>query len=326
MAERSFGWQTNGTGDGPSAGYTMARWYDFIRKLFASATATDNEGVIFGVGSVLAVSGAASPLSIATGAAILAGLFYENTTVATKTVTTPVVGTTGGIVKLQSDYAAQTIRIVVAMSADGTPDIPTLTQTIGTTYEIPLASFTITTGGVITLTDARIYAHFRTPVSTGMIETAAVIAGKLASDAVTTVKILDANVTTAKLAADSVDDTKVGNRVPQFYRRQGGSATDWDTAGITDRTPGAVRMQAGSYDCGNLTGPSNNLFTITFPTAFSYAPLVFLSMYNQAGQQFLNYAVPNAYAIEANQFNFNVAIPASGVDGYYIHWMAVGPE
>jgi hypothetical protein len=79
-----------------------------------------------------------------------------------------------------------------------------VTQSAGTTWEITIATLTITTGGVITLTDARVYCHINAKVASAAIDDSAVTAAKLATDAVTTVKITDANVTAAKLAANSV--------------------------------------------------------------------------------------------------------------------------
>jgi len=49
----------------------------------------------------------------------------------------------------------------------------------------------------------------------------------LADEAVETAKIASLAVTAAKIAGDSVDDTRVGNRVPALSQRQGGSPTIW---------------------------------------------------------------------------------------------------
>jgi hypothetical protein len=105
----------------------------------------------------LAVSGAASPVSVATGAALVYGLPYENTAIVTQAIATPSVGTTGHRIALRASWAAQTVRVVDIASADGTAAIPALVQSPGVTYDIPLATLTITTGGVITVTDARVF-------------------------------------------------------------------------------------------------------------------------------------------------------------------------
>ena len=63
---------------------------------------------------------------------------------------------------LRADWAAQTVRAVVVKNTDGASAAPALTQTPLTTYDIPLATGTITTGGAISLTDAREFVHMPT--------------------------------------------------------------------------------------------------------------------------------------------------------------------
>ena len=75
---------------------------------------------------------------------------------------------------------------------------------------------------------------------------------------------------TAAIADDAVDDTKVGNRVLQLYRRQGGHSDRWDSAGTTDYTPTTVRMQCG---CINKTITPGVITNLTFPIAFSHDPV-----------------------------------------------------
>lgn len=142
MAESSRFFNSNGVGDGGASGYTRAQIASWMKAVFGA-------GILKGIGSELVVSGTASPLSVATGAAIVDGLFYENSAALNKTVTTPSEGTTGGRIVLRADWAAQTVRAVVVLNTDGVADPPALTQTSGTTYEINLATFTITTGGEI---------------------------------------------------------------------------------------------------------------------------------------------------------------------------------
>jgi hypothetical protein len=315
MAERSQFWTTNNTGHGPSSGYASDRWRDMLRKLLQSDRVATGS-VLFGVDNQLAVTGAASPLSINTGAALAYGFFYENDAAKALAITTPVVGTTGGRVILRADFAAQTVTAIVNRNTDGVAAIPVLVQTPGTTYDVPIATFTITTGGVVTLIDTREYAKFSARVYGSQLDTSAADAStlevsggalrvkdagitpaKLAAavagngliggagaalevnpDGVTleisgdAVRIKDLGVSLAKLAADSVDDTKAGNRIPQFYRRQGGNASDWSITGTTTYTPTSVRMQGGS-GVTNASGAA----TITFPVAFSQKPICFVS-------------------------------------------------
>jgi hypothetical protein len=135
---------------------------------------------------------------------------------------------------------------------------------------------------------------------------AAIPAGGLADGAVNT---------TAKLANDIVDDTKAGDRVPQFYRRQGGSATDWNTDGATNYTPGAVRMQAGIITCN-----ANGNTVITFPVAFSAKPLVLWGWTFGGTPSWLSVAaLPTA-----SGFTINNSSPSIATNGVW--WVAIGPE
>jgi hypothetical protein len=109
--------------------------------------------------------------------------------------------------------------------------------------------------------------------TTGLMHLGSDIWQQIPSYQATTEDIEDLAVTAAKIANNAVDDTKAGNRVPQVYRRQGGDANDWAYVGDTDYTPGAVRIQCGY----NATAGSASK-VINFPVAFSYDPLVFVTV------------------------------------------------
>jgi len=138
-----------------------------------------------------------------------------------------------------------------------------------------------------------------------------VIAGKIADGAVDI---------TASLANDIVDDTKVGDRVPQFYRRQGGHATDWSVQGTTTYTPGSVRMQGGTI---RWTGAAAAFGTIdvTFPTAFSDAPLIYATGFVNAPVVVTSIG---SYATYVSLYWKNPT-PADHTT-IVIHWLAIGPE
>lgn len=345
MAEKSFPWTGNGTGDGTSGGYTALEWSEIWRKAFLGGGEA-SQGVCKGVDNELACTGTATPIAVNTGAAFVYGKFYHNTASVNLSVTTPVVGTTGGHVILRLDWTAQTVRLVAVRNTDGVNSTPSLTQSLSTQWEIRLATFTITTGGVIALTDARAYVHMAQRVATANIDDSAVTTVKIADANVTTAKLAssavdenkiatsvagsglaggagsalsvnvdastieinadtlrvkDAGISTAKLATDSVDDTIVGNRVPQFRRRQGGDVSDWRTVGTTTYTPTAVRMQAGAIQwTGSLA--SSGTQAVTFPEAFSNAPL--------------------AWAI-ATSNDINVAISSPSTTGFTISWKSI---
>lgn len=129
-----------------------------------------------------------------------------------------------------------------------------------------------------------------------------------------------AQVATAQIANDAVDDTKAGARVAQFYRRQGGSATIWSSGGSTDYVPTAVRMQGGSYAWSGSAAASGS-FTVTFPVAFSYTPLLYLTFIYKTVHAFL--AVVN---MSATQFDIIWETESGTVTEVDMFWLAIGPE
>lgn len=298
MAQQSMPWTTNGTGDGPGSGYSQSRWYAFFKKLFTTDQEA-SEGVILGEDSELAVSGTSSPLTVASGSAIVHGFFYENTSSTTVSVTNPS-ATTGGHVVLEADWTAQTVRVAAYKNTDGVTSAPALTQTAGTKWQIRLATFTITSAGVITVTDARSYCHFGTKVNTAMID--------------------DSAVTTAKINNDAITAGKLGAGVMALMDRQGSNANDWDLAGTTNYDISSeVRIQAGASS--SASNAASYTFTITFPVAFDYKPLVFAT----TGRGTFMAAVT---AISTT----GITITATAVDGVAstngmsVHWMAIGPS
>lgn len=288
-------------------------------------------------------------------------------------------------------------------SADGAPAIPGLTQNYGTRWEISLATFTITIGGVITLTDDRTFRKstmmvdtaeiYALAVETAKLDNLAVTAGKIGALAVETAKINNLAVTagkigalavetakinnnavddtklrdsaaltvigravnsggdpadiqagtedrvlsraaaalaftqvsTAMIANDAVDDTKAGNRVPQFYRRQGGSATVWSTPGTNNYTPTTVRMQEGVFSVSLTGGGTSVVVTITFPAAFAYRPIMALTISKDVSTQWWVELVDTF--LSASTFRVLVSrASAPGDETAYIHWKASGPE
>ncbi len=311
MAESSIFWTTGSTGDGASP-YTQAQIFAWLLRTFVNAPAT--EGILKGYANELAPSGTASPVAIATGAAMVYGIPYENTAVVNVAVPTPVIGTTGRRIVLRASWAAQTVRVVLLSSSDGVAAIPAATQTPGTTYDHTLATLTITTGGVITLTDTRGYLHPNIKVATQNID----------DNAITNAKMADNAVGTAELIADAVDDTKVGNRVPQMYRRVGGSATGWGAAGATTYTPGAVRMQAGVATVTISDGQTFNEVIVNFPVTFGQQPIVLATLQAMGeGDEMIELST------EAAVDNVGLIVRRAGTSGAHlltVQWLAIGGE
>lgn len=175
MTEKSFPW-TDSVGDGGT--YAHSALDDFFEKLFITDMAA-TEGVLYGDGNALSCAGAATPVVVQEGSAVVKGKFYINTADVNVAVATPGAGhTRKDRIVLQSDFVTMTIRIA---KIDGVEDgdYPAVTQNDGTLWEIPLCKLSITDAGVITVVDERTFCHFGTMVQTAMLEDACVTAAKM---------------------------------------------------------------------------------------------------------------------------------------------------
>jgi len=297
MAQKSMAWFTDGfdgaVGDGVSP-YTQEEWRAKEYTFFG-------DGVDPNDGGQLEVTGVASPLSMATGRAQVAGFHYWNDAALNLTVATPTTGTTGGRVVLRAEWAGAseaTVRAAVKMSADGTATLPALTQTVLTTYEIGIASFTITTAGVITVTDTRVTRP---------------LIGELVDDAVTTDKIIDDAVTTDKIADEAVTAAKAGAGLPVLTRRQGGSATVWATAGTTDYTPANILEQVGVRAVLIPNGQRTGSAVVTLPIAYDEAPFAQVSILGAPSPAIPNDDVVMVWAEAAAGNQFTIQLRANSV-------------
>lgn len=281
MPEKSIYWTTGGAGDG-AATYTQAELFAFFRRMFIGNAAT--EFVLDGFANNLAVSGTASPVVVATGAAIVNGIPYESDTPVNVTVPTPLVGTTGHRVILRANYAARTVRIALKSSSDGVSALPALTQTDGTTWEVGLASLTITTGGVITLTDTRGFARFRSRVSTAMLDLASIGTNQLADNSITAVKIPNGTVTQAKLGADTLRTANIG--ITYNILRSSASTPPGSWITVTDGSanlyldgsripPGANIKFVATVQASAANSSSIRLFNITDNTPVTGSAIAF---------------------------------------------------
>jgi hypothetical protein len=156
VAQSSCFW-TTGVGDG-LIGYTEDDFANWLKYSFTTDRQS-TEGVIPGIGTALAVTGTSSPVAVAAGSAYVAGFFYNNSASLNVAIPTPSAGTTAHRVVLRADITGNTVRTVLLSATDGSTSIPGVTQTAGAIWEISLATLTITTGGTISVTDARDYTH-----------------------------------------------------------------------------------------------------------------------------------------------------------------------
>lgn len=203
MAELSGVWTTGTSGDGTST-YTQAQASTFFTVL---AACHDLEGVAPGYLNELAVTGTSSPVAVATGGALVDGKVYNNSASVNVTVATPVTSTRIDRIVLRASWADYTVRITRIAGAEGGA-APAMVKTSGTTYDISLATVSITTGGVITVTDARDYACINTTWAFGSqvvpgtaIVNDAITGAKIADDSIDSEHYVDGSIDMAHLAA-----------------------------------------------------------------------------------------------------------------------------
>ena len=150
--ERSVFW-ADATGDGGPYSQDQLR---LINEILGVAKG-NNIGVVPSQLNLLApTSTGNNNITADTGYAIVDGTLYENDASKALNVASPSSGVTGVRLSVRKGWTAQTVRLTATKNTDGNAAIPALTQSDGTTWDIPIATFTITTGGVIgALTDVR---------------------------------------------------------------------------------------------------------------------------------------------------------------------------
>lgn len=154
MTQTSYFW--NGTtGDASAAPWNEDEFSDILRMLFLYEE--DSEGIIGGYGNMLTVSNpVGTTIRVGTGAALVYSRFYENTANLDFVRSAPGSNTDWYRWVIRVNWSAKTVRstFIGPNNAVG-PSYPALTRTYGVTWEIPLADVSITSGGVVTITDQR---------------------------------------------------------------------------------------------------------------------------------------------------------------------------
>ena len=157
MTEKSRPWDGTATGDATEAPYDAPTEFAEILMAIAQAAKLSNKGGVFKeVDNALAVSGTSSPVAVNTGQAMVWGTWYKNDASVNVAIPTPAGSTRIDRIVLRKSWSSQTVRITRIAGTEGGA-APAMTQVAGTTWDVPLATVSITTGGVITVTDAREY-------------------------------------------------------------------------------------------------------------------------------------------------------------------------
>jgi len=156
MTERSRFWDGTATGDATIAPYDAGTEFAQVLMSISQANGipTDRSYVFTDELNELVPTGAASPVSIGTGRALVYGNWYENDSAVSVVIPTPAASTRIDRIVARKGWAAQTVRITRIAGTEG-GGAPAITQTAGTTWDMPICQASITTGGVITITDER---------------------------------------------------------------------------------------------------------------------------------------------------------------------------
>jgi hypothetical protein len=214
MAEKSYWFTTNNTGDGPPVGTGYSRT-DLAHLSAIMAACSHFEGVAPGYLNTFNGTTATNQATIATGGAMVDGRQYRNDTAVNVTIPSAVGGGNTRIdrIVLRANWTAQTVRIFRIAGTDAaSPTAPAITQTSGTTYDITLYQALVNTSGLVALIEERVWA---------------------------------------------------GGRLT----RQGGSATDWSTAGANNYAVQGARNYVGYTTWTGSSATSGNK-VVTFPAPF----------------------------------------------------------
>jgi len=395
MAELSGHWTTTAGGTGhQQTSYTQAQLSTAYKVIAGCA---GFEGVAPGyLNSLACTANGANTVAVATGGAMVDGKWYYND--ANLDVNIPSAVGAGNTridrIVLRANWAGYEVAVTrIAGTNAASPTAPAITQTSGTTYDIMLCRVLVTTAGVVTVTDERVWALPGAQAALSVLGRASNSAGKVASiaaasdgyalrrsgtslgfgqlsglaiandainsqhyaagsidlehmsansvdsnqyvdgsidgvhianDAIDSQHYAAGSIDTEHVANDAIDDTKVGNRVPQFYRRQGGSATNWYLFGTTNYTPTTVRMQAGATRVTYTGAEVYKSVAVTFPQAFSQPPIVLATPHGVYHHDHI--VTVTTTDISTSNVWLRVKVDDTGIQQVQIHWLAIGPE
>lgn len=112
------------------------------------------------------------------------------------------------------------------------------------------------------------------------------------------------------------------------HRRRGGSSSSWNSTGSTTYRVGGTKEQCGVATLTWDDNDDSDQTTVTFPSAFSQKPLVFLTLMNGGGTQERK-LLATVYSVSASSFQ----IEGQRTDGSgditttaSVMWRAVGSE
>lgn len=263
MAEISEFYATavGAVGDAPTtaAGYSESRLLDVYRSM----TTIDPtlQCICAGRGAEFLATGSATPVVVQSGEAWVDGRHYLSDASINVAISTPASTRIDRIV-LRRDATAKTVR-VVALTGTAGGAMASLTQN-STTWEVDLWWATITSGGVITLTDKRVFAA--SPLVRGAID------GSTITYNTSSKKIQVASVTGAMLSALTIT-----SQITSTVNAQGSASGYLGSAASPSIGLSATGAASDTKTWGLYVGASGGLALATYTDAnvFGTNALVF---------------------------------------------------
>lgn len=158
MTERSRFWDGAATGDASEAPYDASTEFAQVLMALSGANEFTDKGGVWGASlNGLALSNpSANTLRVATGQAQVYGTWYENDANVDTNIPTPSGSTRVDRIVLRKSWASQTVRVTRIAGTEGS-GAPAITQSLGVTWDLPLGQVSITTAGVMSVTDQRVF-------------------------------------------------------------------------------------------------------------------------------------------------------------------------
>lgn len=158
MTEKSRFWDGTAVGDATEAPYDAPTEFAVVQMAMTGADFSPNKGGVFldDLNLLAPTSPSANTCRIASGKGQVYGTWYHNDANVDTTIPTPASATRIDRMVLRKSWASQTVRITRIAGTEGA-GVPAMTQTAGTTWDVPLCQVSITTGGAITITSERYF-------------------------------------------------------------------------------------------------------------------------------------------------------------------------
>ena len=279
MAQISRFWDGTSLGDAVVAPYDAGTEFSEVMTAVAGASRFSAKGGVIDTlqGALDISTPAAGVIRISPGEALVYGTWYRSDANTDHTLAAPASAPRIDRIVLRKSWAAQTVRQVVLTGTEG-GGAPALTQTAGTTWDVPIAQISVAVGGGFTITDQRVKLGipdttvlFTDPVVRDTLFFGAKPAGS--ADAMWQREgpnALRAPAHNVRFGIANLDGTQTAEKAVK-YMVGGNLRWFWGLAGGTTEAGGNAGSDIGLYryaDDGSFLGPvigvrrSDNMFTV----------------------------------------------------------------